>query len=72
LGLWDDLHIYEGTQQGIYYEVDGTAPNRQTTFEFYLDHCCEDQGKYYHFLIQFFEKRPNIVRRTTHDAFSST
>lgn len=32
-----------------------------TTFEFYLDHCCEDVGAYYHFLIKFFEARPNIV-----------
>ncbi|KAK5125233.1 hypothetical protein LTR85_000909 [Meristemomyces frigidus] len=60
LGLWDDLFIYEGTQQGIFYEIDGAAPNRQTTFEFYLSHYA-DESQYYHFLILFFENRPNVV-----------
>ena len=61
LALWDDLYIYQGTQQGIYYEVDGVAPNRKTTFEFYLSHCCSNTGLYYHFLMTFFEARPNVV-----------
>lgn len=34
------------TQQGIYYEVTGTQPSRQVTFEFYLSHI-EDAGQYY-------------------------
>ncbi|KAK4549166.1 hypothetical protein LTR36_007624 [Oleoguttula mirabilis] len=60
LGLWDDLFIYAGTQQGIFYEVDGAAPNRITTFEFYLGHYA-DTTQYYHFLILFYEARPNVV-----------
>ncbi|KAI7328185.1 hypothetical protein KC315_g6769 [Hortaea werneckii] len=42
LALWDGE-----TQQGIYYEVTGTQPSRQVTFEFYLSHI-EDAGQYYH------------------------
>ncbi|RMZ26036.1 hypothetical protein D0859_09906 [Hortaea werneckii] len=48
------------TQQGIYYEVTGTEPSRQVTFEFYLSHI-EDATQYYHYLIRFWEARPNIV-----------
>ncbi|KAI7212146.1 hypothetical protein KC333_g7273 [Hortaea werneckii] len=48
------------TQQGIYYEVSGTQPSRQVTFEFYLSHI-SDPGQYYHYLIRFWETRPNIV-----------
>ncbi|KAI4721295.1 hypothetical protein E4T48_02415 [Aureobasidium sp. EXF-10727] len=59
-GLWDDLFIYQGTQQGIYYEVDGAAPNRRTSFEFYISHF-SDQTQYYHFLMNFYENRPNVV-----------
>ncbi|KAI6857868.1 hypothetical protein KC323_g7196 [Hortaea werneckii] len=50
LALWD----------GIYYEVTGTEPSRQVTFEFYLSHIA-DATQYYHYLIQFWEARPNIV-----------
>jgi hypothetical protein len=59
-GFWDDLFINEGTQQGIYYEIDGTAPSRQTTFEFYLTYN-GSPTLYYHFLIIFYEDRPNVV-----------
>lgn len=34
------------TQQGIYYEVTGTEPSRQVTFEFYLSHIA-DATQYY-------------------------
>ncbi|KAF2766711.1 hypothetical protein EJ03DRAFT_297946 [Teratosphaeria nubilosa] len=60
LGYWDDLYIYSGTQQGIFYEVDGTAPNRNVTFEFYMSHYQSSEA-YYHFLIKFFESRPHVV-----------
>ncbi|THY74858.1 hypothetical protein D6C93_10390 [Aureobasidium pullulans] len=59
-GLWDDLFIYQGTQQGIYYEVDGAAPNRRTSFEFYISHF-SDQSQYYHFLMNFYENKPNVI-----------
>jgi hypothetical protein len=54
------LFLYQGTQQGIYYEVDGNSPNRQTTFEFFLS-SYGDPTKYYHFLVKFFEDRLNVV-----------
>ena len=60
LGLWTELYIYHGTQQGIYYEVTGSAPRRQTTFEFYISHI-SNRSAYYHFLIKFAEDKPNIV-----------
>ncbi|KAI7362259.1 hypothetical protein KC354_g7424 [Hortaea werneckii] len=49
LALWDGEFekSFEETQQGIYYEVTGTQPSRQVTFEFYLSHI-EDAGQYYH------------------------
>lgn len=59
LGLVADLLIYRGTQQGIYYQVSGSAPNRQTTFEFYIGQY--SALGYYHFLIKFAEDKPNIV-----------
>ena len=59
-GLWGDLAIYQNTQQGIYYQVNGTIPNRQTSFEFYLGRF-DDSTQFYHFLVKFFENRPNVV-----------
>ncbi|KAK5170512.1 uncharacterized protein LTR77_005100 [Saxophila tyrrhenica] len=60
LGLWSDLYIYQNTDQGIYYQVDGASPNRQATFEFYLSHI-SSTCQYYHFLIKFYENLPNFV-----------
>lgn len=60
LGLWTDLYIYQGTQQGIYYQVSGSAPSRETTFEFYISFF-RVPSAYYHFLIKFAEDKPNIV-----------
>jgi hypothetical protein len=59
-GLWDDLLITQGTQQGIYYEIDGAAPNRRTSFEFYLS-TADDSTLFYHFLVNFYENRTNVV-----------
>jgi hypothetical protein len=63
LPVWDDLYIYQGTQQGIFYEVDGTAPDRNVTFEWYCSHYM-DSTQYYHFLAKFYEARPNVVTFT--------
>lgn len=60
LPLWDDMFIFKNTTQGLYYQVDGTAPRRNTTFEFYLSHY-GDATQYYHFLVIFYEAQPNIV-----------
>ncbi|CAD0109424.1 unnamed protein product [Aureobasidium uvarum] len=59
-GFYEDLYIYKGTQQGIYYEVSGSAPHRQTVFEFYVS-SYGDSTQYYHFLMKFAEDKPNIV-----------
>ncbi|KAI7328119.1 hypothetical protein KC315_g6803 [Hortaea werneckii] len=60
LPLWADLYIYNGTQQGIYYEISGTAPNRQVSFEFY-ESLYSDPTQSYHFLVHFLEANPNYV-----------
>ncbi|KAI7633687.1 hypothetical protein KC343_g2795 [Hortaea werneckii] len=60
LPLWADLYIYNGTQQGIYYEITGTVPNRQVTFEFY-ESLYSDPTQSYHFLVHFLEASPNYV-----------
>ncbi|KAI7487801.1 uracil-DNA glycosylase [Hortaea werneckii] len=60
LPLWADLYIYNGTQQGISYEITGTVPNRQVTFEFY-ESSYSDPSQSYHFLVHFLETTPNYV-----------
>ncbi|RMY75462.1 hypothetical protein D0863_02567 [Hortaea werneckii] len=60
LPLWADLYIYNGTQQGIYYEIAGTTPNRQVSFEFY-ESLYSDPSQSYHFLVHFLEASPNYV-----------
>ncbi|CAF1009812.1 unnamed protein product [Rotaria sp. Silwood1] len=35
---WDDLMIYSGTSQSVYYSVAGTTPNRSATLEYYTSH----------------------------------
>ena len=60
MGLFEDLVIMAGTQQGIFYEVDGPSPNRELMLEYYMI----DYGggrQFYHFLMMFYENRPNIV-----------
>ncbi|KAL4862064.1 hypothetical protein BDV12DRAFT_50045 [Aspergillus spectabilis] len=58
--LWKDLKITKGKPHGIYYDVEGNAPNRTLTVEFYVTrYNMEDQ--YFHFLIIFEEARPNFV-----------
>ncbi|CAF2577746.1 unnamed protein product [Rotaria sp. Silwood2] len=37
-GYWDDLIIYSGTSQSVYYSVAETAPNRLATFEYDTSH----------------------------------
>ncbi|KAK3626882.1 hypothetical protein LTR56_012716 [Elasticomyces elasticus] len=60
LALWNDLYIYQGTQQGIYYEVDGEVGTRNTTFEFYQSDSYYP-NQYYHFLVTFYEDKPGVV-----------
>src|ERR1700710_2422764 len=58
--MWDDLYIFEGTQQGIYYQVTGTAPNRQVIFEYYTSAYVRPT-EYYHFTITYNENVPGIA-----------
>lgn len=58
---WDDLYIFQGTPQGIYYGVDdGAVGRRGTTFEFY-EAQYQSSTTYFHFLVSFFENLPNVV-----------
>ncbi|CAM4974500.1 unnamed protein product [Rotaria socialis] len=60
-GYWDDLYIYSGTSQSVYYGTTGTYPNRNLVFEFYTAHFSQPT-LYYHFQIVFYEASPNVVR----------
>ncbi|CAF0889063.1 unnamed protein product [Adineta steineri] len=59
--FWDDLFIYANTSQGIYYQSEGTAPNRQLIFEYYMSHYLQ-ATQYYHFQVTFFENAPGVVQ----------
>ncbi|KAG9856048.1 hypothetical protein KCU98_g1234, partial [Aureobasidium melanogenum] len=52
--FWADLYIYQGTAQGIYYEVDGSSPSRVLTFEYYASYY-QQSNNYYHFQVLFYE-----------------
>ncbi|THW06925.1 hypothetical protein D6D26_01243 [Aureobasidium pullulans] len=56
--FWADLYIAQGTSQGIYYQVDGTAGSRIMTFEYYATYY-NKTANYYHFQILFYENNPN-------------
>ncbi|RDW56507.1 hypothetical protein BP5796_13148 [Coleophoma crateriformis] len=60
LGYYDDLFIYEGTQQGIYYEVTGDIGSRKLVFEYYVSHYRE-ASQYYHFTMSFYEATPGVT-----------
>lgn len=56
--FWADLFITDCTPQGIYYEVDGDAPNRELTFEYYTSKY-DEGAEFFHFLVKFQENDPN-------------
>ena len=58
---WNDLYIYSGTSQGIYYGAQGIAPNRNLIFEFYMSHF-RQQSQYYHFQVIFLESSPGVIQ----------
>ena len=58
---WDDLYIYASTSQGIYYDIQGTIPNRTLIFEFYMSHH-NQPTQYYHYQVIFFESLPGVVQ----------
>ncbi|CAF1131866.1 unnamed protein product [Adineta steineri] len=67
-GFWDDLKIYSGTAQAVYYGTSGTAPNRITIFEYYTSNYASPIN-YYHFQIIFYENLPNIVKYVYFEIF---
>ncbi|KAF3209232.1 hypothetical protein TWF106_011051 [Orbilia oligospora] len=61
VALWDDLYIYAGTQQGVFYQIDGTTPgSRVLSFEFYTS-AYRRSAEFFHFLIRYEEAKPNIL-----------
>jgi len=64
--FWDNLHVYAGTPQDVFYEVDGTAPNRNISFEWYTSRS-GDSTQYYHFIATFQEASPGGVTYSYHD-----
>jgi len=61
MGFWDDLYIYSGTSQTVYYGTTGTYPNRALVFEFYTAHYTSST-RYYRFQIVFYENNLGVVR----------
>lgn len=70
LPYWDDLYITTGTLAGIYYEVQGAAPDRNITFEFYLESYSE-AGSFYHFDLVYEEAVPGVATFRYYQVFDS-
>lgn len=58
--FWDDLYIYNSTGQGIFWQYEGTAPNRSLSFEWYTSHY-HASTIYAHFLVSFYEALPGWI-----------
>ena len=57
--FWDDLYFSQGESHGIFYQYEGTVPNRSITFEWYGTKF-RAQGAYFaHFLVGFYEALPS-------------
>ncbi|KAJ6260645.1 hypothetical protein Dda_4872 [Drechslerella dactyloides] len=59
-GFWDDLFIFKGTYQGIYYQIDGSPGSRILSLEYYTSHFSASH-EYYHFIMRYKEDKPNVV-----------
>ncbi|KAF2152324.1 hypothetical protein K461DRAFT_313051 [Myriangium duriaei CBS 260.36] len=58
--FWEDLYIYQGTPQGLYYQISGTAPTRSVSFEYYTSEF-NHSTSYYHFVATFQENNPGAA-----------
>lgn len=58
---WDDLYIYRGTQQGIYYDITGEVGSRELKFEFYTSAFVRPT-EYFHFIMTFYENQVGVVK----------
>ncbi|KAI4249646.1 MAG: hypothetical protein L6R40_000435 [Gallowayella cf. fulva] len=61
--FWDDMIIYEGEAQGIFYQITGGG---QITFEFLLGHFPEGgvTNPVFHFLVSYSTARPGVFTYT--------
>ena len=59
VAFWGNHNVHPSAPVGIYFKVNETAPNRQTTFEFFLGEE-GDSNHVYYFLVVFYENRPNV------------
>ena len=57
--FWDDLFFQKGQTQGIFYQYEGTAPNRSLTFEWYGTKYSQKGTYFAHFLLSFYEALPS-------------
>ncbi|KAK5709878.1 hypothetical protein LTR17_019382 [Elasticomyces elasticus] len=62
----DKLYVYADTPQGVYYEVDGAAPSRNISFEWYTSHY-SDPTQYYHLIATFEEANPGVTTFTYYE-----
>ncbi|KAK0644898.1 hypothetical protein DIS24_g8457 [Lasiodiplodia hormozganensis] len=69
-GLWDDLYVYYGTNQGIYYDVTGAVGSRTVLFEFYTS-AFSRSNEYYHFTITMTENNPGVAVYRYYDVYQS-
>ncbi|EKG12540.1 hypothetical protein MPH_10340 [Macrophomina phaseolina MS6] len=69
-GLWDDLYVYYGTNQGIYYDVTGTVGSRTVVFEFYTSAFVRPT-EFYHFTITMYENNPGVAVYKYYDVYQS-
>lgn len=60
LAYWSDLFIYQGSPQGLYYQVSGDEGSRTVAFEWYTS-TYEDPTGYYHFIATFYEANPGAA-----------
>jgi hypothetical protein len=67
LPYWNDLYVYDGTAQGLYYEIAGEAPQRNVSFEWYTSLYLQPTG-YYHFIATFREDQPGAAVYTYYQA----
>lgn len=57
--FWDDLYFQQGQTHGIFYQYEGTAPNRSLTFEWYGTKFSAKGAYFAHFLVSFYEALPS-------------
>ncbi|OJD39059.1 carbohydrate-binding-like protein [Diplodia corticola] len=69
-GLWDDLYVYRGTNQGIYYDVTGAVGDRTVVFEFYTS-AYSRSTEFYHFTITMTESNPGVAVYRYYDVYQS-